>query len=165
MKTCNSFKEMDMKKLDYLIRYSGAITRLESYVWNNKDQALPDGWRRMQFGTKLLFLSPENQQFLSRPSVLQYMHKCGYLGAKIVKMRSSLTADGWLVSQNLPNDWMYKTRNAGSSRVTIALIQPDGQILEGSKRAWGLIKNNSLPGEETRRHKVFLENQTWLLGK
>ena len=81
-------------------------------------------------------------------------------------MRTSLTEDGWILSSNLPNGWMYKTRSwtrkERSSRMTIAFIQPDGQILEGSKRAWGLIKNRSLPPEEASRLKVFLEKQAWV---
>ena len=166
MKSRQTYGNNDLENLSQLCNKINAFRRQNQSSWEEKGN-LPSGWKlRVTPAGQKFFLSPEGNQFAGRKAALQHMIKERFEESHIEIMRTSLTEDGWILSSNLPNGWMYKTRSwtrkERSSRMTIAFIQPDGQILEGSKRAWGLIKNRSLPPEEASRLKVFLEKQTWV---
>ena len=65
MQQQTDFNESDVKKIEQIIK-------------ENKDNTLPEGWKSRKTDLKVIFLSPENQQYLNRADVLKDMYRLMY---------------------------------------------------------------------------------------
>ena len=85
--------------------------RSTAYTWNGNDPTLPKGWKsRVAEGssTKIFFISPENEQFVNRASILRQISGSGTYDAEdLTLVRKSLELDGWEYHPALPNDWRW----------------------------------------------------------
>ena len=82
--------------------------RSTAYSWNENDPTLPKGWKsRMTKGnsSKIFFISPENEQFVNRASILKRISGGKYETADLAIVRKSLELDGWEDHPALPEDW------------------------------------------------------------
>ena len=136
--------------------------RLLLYNWNEKDESLPEGWRsRVAEGNtdRQFFLSPNHQQFTQRSAILKHMVEAGsYSEMHLDLARKGLGLQGWEQHPALPAGWRFKRRGQFSkSSDTLSLIQPDGEIVEGTNAAWQLVSRGLLPQDETFSLKIFLE--------
>ena len=163
MQQQSTLNEGDVKRIEQLMQETENQTRLEKYNWTIEDKTLPQGWKSRKAGSKILFLSPENQQFFNRADILRHIHRNGYSQAMINNFRLGLIKERWLENSCLPETWRYKIKGAGTSTVTIDVLQPSGDIIKGSKKAWSLINTNCLQTEDSSSLKRFLESQIWLL--
>ena len=136
--------------------------RLLTYKWNEEDESLPEGWRsRVAEGStdRHYFLSPSNQQFTQRSAILRHMVEAGsYSETDLELARKGLELQGWEEHPTLPHGWRFKRKGQFTkSSDSISLIQPGGEIVEGTNAAWQLVSTGVLPEEETFSLKVFLE--------
>ena len=85
--------------------------RSTAYNWNGNDPTLPKGWKSRVaegFSTKIFFISPENEQFFNRASILRQISGSGTYDAEdLTLVRKSLELDGWEYHPALPNDWRW----------------------------------------------------------
>ena len=137
-------------------------SRLLLYNWNEADESLPEGWRsRVAEGStdRQFFLSPSNQQFTQRSAILRHLVEAGsYSETDLDSARKGLKLQGWEEHPALPRGWRFKRKGQFSkSSDTVSLIQPGGEIVEGTNAAWQLVSRGLLPEEETFSLKVFLE--------
>ena len=83
--------------------------RSTAYTWNGNDPTLPTGWKsRVTKGnsSKIFFISPENEQFVNRASILRRISEGGkYEAGDLEIVRKSLELDGWEDHPALPENW------------------------------------------------------------
>lgn len=83
--------------------------RSTAYTWNGNDPTLPTGWKsRVTKGnsSKIFFISPENEQFVNRASILRRISEGGkYEAGDLAIVRKSLELDGWEDHPALPENW------------------------------------------------------------
>ena len=82
--------------------------RSTAYTWTENDPTLPKGWKsRVTKGnsSKTFFISPENEQFVNRASILKRINEGKYEAADLSIVRTSLELDGWEDHPALPEDW------------------------------------------------------------
>ena len=89
--------------------------RSTAYSWNENDPTLPKGWKsRVTKGnsSKIFFISPENEQFVNRASILRQISEAGkYEEEDLALVRKSLELDGWEEHPALPEDWRLVFEN------------------------------------------------------
>jgi len=135
--------------------------RNENYNWNEDDSTIPGGWksRVVGGGSRVFFLSPDNQQFGNRLTIVKHMEETGnYSSEEKDKVRMSLELEGWLEDPALPNGWRYKKKGqGGKSTDTIAIVRTSGEVVEGTTAAWRLVTEGGMPEEDSITLRVFLE--------
>ena len=82
---------------------------------------------------KQLFLSPIDEQFLSRRVILQHLRRIGYSETEKKK-------DGWESNENLPVGWLYRetsTRNKGRICASVTILTVECYVFIYYKMASG----------------------------
>ena len=156
------YTEEEQNRFSIFTEEYSQYNRLLLYNWNEKDESLPEGWRsRVAEGSsdRQFFLSPSHQQFTQRSAILKHMVEAGsYSEVDLDLARKGLGLQGWEQHPALPHGWRFKRKGQFTkSSDTLTLIQPHGEIVEGTNAAWQLVSRGLLPEEQTFSLKVFLE--------
>ena len=112
--------------------------------WIEDHESLPQGWKyKISFGPlggQSKILLPSGEMFLSRVKALLFIMKKGYDPEDIRKLRQSLNKEGWLVSQYLPPEWLFKRCKTGRNEYNF--LSPDGEILTSRKNLIDFMKRS-----------------------
>ena len=89
--------------------------------WVTKD-SLPQGWKIREVDSgKQFFLAPDSKQFSGRRAALVHMINNNFNSEDIKIMRKSMMEDGWMESEYLPKDWIFKDTAKNSTSGVLVL--------------------------------------------
>ena len=112
--------------------------------WIEDNESLPKGWKyKISYGPlggQSKILLPSGEMFHSRVKALLFIMKKGYDSEDIRKVRQSLSKEGWLESQYLPSEWLFKRCKTGRNEYTF--LSPNGEILTSRKNLIDFMKKS-----------------------
>ena len=102
--------EEEVLGLMMFLEIRAAMARAELWDWKEDEETLPAGWKTRTSGkTKVLFLSPDGQQFESRVRGLQHLIKEHFGEDQVTEMTNCVIKhDKWEKNSKLPESWIFK---------------------------------------------------------
>ena len=132
LESSNRLTEEEILGVKMFLEMLAARQREELWDWQVAS-TLPKGWRtRVSGKTKVLFLSPDGQQFDSRAKGLQHLTREGFGQQEVTDMKKFvIDNEGWEENPNLPSDWIYKDLKSMYPRI----LTREGEYLRSFEAA------------------------------
>ena len=130
--------EEEVMGLMMFLEIRAAMARAELWHWKDDGETLPAGWKTRKSGkTKVLFLSPDGQQFESRVRGLQHLIKEEFGEEQVTEMKDCVIKhENWEENQMLPESWIFKDLQSRYPR----FLTGTGELLNSFEAATGHIQ-------------------------
>ena len=137
----SKFSPKKVKNFDMFEELESIRRRSANYAWTNNDDTIPEGWRSREVDGKVrtsFFLSPDGIQFPCRRAALQNLIKTEADPEEIVQMRGMLKHEGFVTSDKLPKNWLYKDVSSSSYQI----LSEDGSVFESFLSVFEYMKSS-----------------------
>merc|ERR1719323_1032222 len=157
-----------------VIQYMERIkTRLENETRKNRpqkydwleDENLPTGWKYrtiIKGGIRTDFvLTAEGAQHQSRRAALETMIKENFDPQAILRMWSTLEAEGWVSNDKLPRGWRVRSRDRLKDNWQFYFLSPQMEIFKSIKAVLDYISSQSetYTQEDSDKLKDYIEEE------